>query len=428
MLREYFGDLPTAADLDHLSIEQIEEIGHLLTSSARTSAGSAVPAGTYYPGGWLAGSWNYPAFGPELTTSLLYYPRLLLHDPLASFFFDDFDSLPATRELRTEGNLRGSHIASIQSGPQLFARHGMFNREPDHEHSSREWFKHIVLNVTKLAPLIDSQILILRDQWPVIISRRESLETSVRHDVRAPQMQAAASAGEAMDPPSARWDNIRGMNVAPGGMKFRAADEPFVHQDQFLYLAKSLALADDAEATYAPPTDADFSLLRAKLALAVGKQSRVGRHPSEVLTEVSRLLIPDLELDLSTTVEVRRDEDSFDDWRRSLSSLARDARDDDPETLAARVEDALIPRIHDIKKATSKSATLRQHIVPDGSSMVVSAAAGALTAGLPGAAIGAVVGAAATGVVGWLMKAYQPSALSGRDTVLARIVRGTKAR
>jgi hypothetical protein len=277
----------------------------------------------------------------------------------------------------------------------------MFSSEPDHEQSSREWFKHIVLNVMRLAPLIDSQILILRDQWPVVISRKDSLETSVRHDVRTFQMQAAASAGESMTPPIARWDNIRGMGVTPVGMKFRAVDEPFVHQDQFLYLAKSLALADDAGATYAPPTDADFSLLRAKLVAAVNKQSRVERHPTEVLAEVSRLLIPDLELDLNTTVKVREDEDSFDDWKRSLSSLARDARDDDPDTLAARNEDAHIPRIHDIKKATSKSAILRQHVVPDGSAMAVSAIAGAWTAGMPGAAIGAAAGAAATGVVGW---------------------------
>ncbi|RJT97036.1 hypothetical protein D6T65_15110 [Arthrobacter frigidicola] len=425
VLREYFGDLPTAPELDVLSYRQIEEIGALLTESARASIGDAVPAGTYYPGGWLAGNWNHREFGPELTASLLYYPRLLLHDPLAAFFFNDFDSLPATRELRMEGNRPGSQSGSMQSGPQLFARHGGYSRGLNNEDHSREWFKQIVLNVTRLAPLIDKQILILRDQWPVVISRKESLESSVRHDVRATQMLEAASAGGSMDPPTARWDNIRGLNVMPVGMHIRAADKPFVHQDEFLYLAKSLAIADDAQATYAPPTDADFSLLRAKLALAVTKQSRVERHPSEVLTEVSRLLIPDLELDLNTTVKVRKDEDSFDDWRRSLSALARDAKDDDPATLAARVEDALIPRIHDINKATSKSSTLRQHMIVDGSSIAVSATLGAVFAGPPGAAAGAAIGAA-PGVIGWLMKAYQPSTLSGRDTVLARIVRGTR--
>jgi len=50
--------------------------------------------------------------------TLLYYPRLLVHDPLADFFFRDFDALPPTKELHERyGRMTVSASPTTSNGP-----------------------------------------------------------------------------------------------------------------------------------------------------------------------------------------------------------------------------------------------------------------------------------------------------------------------
>jgi hypothetical protein len=273
----------------------------------------------------------------------------------------------------------------------------------------------LVLNVVEFAPLIDRQILILRPQWPTILTRQQAIMSSVRHDVRSSEMQAAVRGAPA---DLTRWDNIQGGKVSVNGGIPHPADAPWVDQEEFFYLAKTLAVADESGATYVPPTDSDFGLLRAKAAAGASSLKGLQQQPTKLLEEVSRFLVPDLIIDPKTTVSIRENEESFDSWRRGLSALARDSKDDDPDSLAGRVEDTLIPRVRDINASLRRSRPLRDNLVPDGASIAVSAGIGLVTAGPMGAA-----SAAAAGVIGWLFKAYQRPNLSGADTVLARLIK-----
>jgi hypothetical protein len=288
--------------------------------------------------------------------------------------------------------------------------------------SALAWFRRLVLNVVEFAPLIDRQILTLRPQWPTILTRQQAIMSSVRHDVRSAEMQAAVS-GDPSD--LTRWDNIQGGKVSVNGGIPHPTDAPWVHQEEFFYLAKTLAVADEAGATYVPPTDSDFGLLRAKAVAGASSLKGLEQQPTKLLEEVARFLVPDLVIDPKTTVKIRENEESFDSWRRGLSALARDSKNDDPVSLAGRVEDTLIPRVRDINASLKKSRPLRENLIPDGASIAISAGIGLLTAGPAGAAIGA-TSAAAPGVIGWLFKAYQRPNLSGADTVLARLVKNKR--
>src|SRR4051794_4382261 len=95
----FFGGTPTEQEIRALSRSQVEELGYLAQESASSSLLEPVPAETYYPGGFLAGHWQFADIHEHLHLSLLYYPRLLVHDPLADFFFDDFDRHPKLRSL-----------------------------------------------------------------------------------------------------------------------------------------------------------------------------------------------------------------------------------------------------------------------------------------------------------------------------------------
>lgn len=414
VLRNYFGELPGEKALASLTVAAMEELGRLLVQSAEASTSDPVPPGTYYPGGWLGAGWNDSLFTPDLRVALLYYPRLLVHDPLSGYFFDRFDDLPKMKPIRMANRTSHSHIASIYSGPDVVARHAVYLDDRNHPTLALERFTHRIRTVVSFAPLIDEGVLILRSQWPTILDRREALMSSVRHDVRSPEMQAAAEA----DPAGvSRWDNIRGLQVTVGASNPYPADVPWQHQEEFFYLAKTLAVADQYGATYVPPTDADFAMVRAKAATGVSKIRGIEQQPTRLLEEVARLVVPKLEIDPKTTIQIRQNDESFDSWRRDLSALARDSKDDDAEALAGRIDDVLIPRLRDINRSLKKSRPLQDNLVPDGAAMAISAGIGFMSSGPAGAAI-----ATAAGVIGWLFKAYQRPNLSGSDTVLARLI------
>ncbi|WP_217376144.1 hypothetical protein [Paenarthrobacter ureafaciens] len=418
VLRNFFGEIPNEQALNSLTIEGLEELGQLLVQSSDASAAEQVPPATYYPGGWLGSGWNEPIFKSDLDLALLYYPRLLVHDPLSGYFFDRFDAIPRMKEIRIVNPSTRSHIAATYAGPDMFAQHGVYFTQRDEPEHALTSFRRLVRNVVAFAPLIDSGVVILRPQWPTILTRQQAIMASVRHDVRSPAMQAAA----AFDPSNTtRWDNIRGGKVSvPGGI-VHPTDAPWENQEEFFYLAKTLAVADQAGATYVPPNDADFGLVRAKAATSALKIKGLEQQPTKLLEEVARITVPNLDLDTKTALQIRRDEECFDSWRRDLSALARDSRDDDAETLAGRVDDVLIPRIRDLRQSLKKSKPLRDNLIPDGASVAISAGIGFATAGPPGALVGAAVGAT-PGVIGWLFKAYQRPNLSSSDTVLARLI------
>jgi hypothetical protein len=53
VVRNYFGELPSADTLESLSIRNIEALGNRVSESAQAASFDPVPEETYYPGGWL---------------------------------------------------------------------------------------------------------------------------------------------------------------------------------------------------------------------------------------------------------------------------------------------------------------------------------------------------------------------------------------
>src|SRR4051794_25731837 len=98
VLDELFGGVPDDETVAALTLELVDALGQRVNAAADRLAQVTVardPIGdVIYPGGWLSSGWAETLFRPELNQTLLYQPRLLLHDPLAEYFFSDFDSIP----------------------------------------------------------------------------------------------------------------------------------------------------------------------------------------------------------------------------------------------------------------------------------------------------------------------------------------------
>lgn len=416
VLENFLGQAPKEAAIVALSRGQIEELGDHVRRFSAVAAGEPAPEATTYPGGWLAGNWHQQLFRGDLNLALLYYPRLLVHDPLAEFFFQEWDAVPEGR------TLTGRNGMQISGGPSMWARPNSYIDLGDDLDAIRRQLAGIVGYITDLRPLLKAEAVIMRAQWPTILHRAQELRTSVRNDVRSTPMNDAVIGAAAEGDPLPTWDTIRGMGVVPvGGLVPR--DEPWQRQYEFFYLAKTLAIADAARATYAPATEGELTLLRAK-ARQLGSLTLGSRQPVDLLSEVARVLVPDLQLTAKTAVAMRQSEDAFEDWRTELRRLAREGRDDSPAELRERVQDQLQPVVRRVEKAISRSSIAGKALKEQSASTIITTAVGAAaavaTTGKP--AVAAVSGIA-SGVLHWIWKAYRPPALGGSDNVVASLIR-----
>lgn len=407
VIEGFFGAFPTRADVLKLSLAEVEELGELAVQSAEAQPAPKDPA-LIYPGGLLGAHWQEPIFRRELSLALLYQPRLLVHDPLAEFFFDQVERVPRPRPLRTSAG----HI--VETGPDQWVAPHLYRSVRARPDDARNYLARVIESVGELAPLLRSGVVVARSQWPVVLDRATEIATSARHDVRSAVMSAIAKeAAETGTLPV--WDNLRGMHVSLSE-PWVAADQPWQWHPEFLYLAKTLAIADAAGATYAPMTSDELRLLRAKATILAREASR--RHVKlEVLQEVASVLLPSAEMAPSTAVAMRQSDEAFEDWCATLRDIQRAASSaETPEELSDAVRDLLEPRAHAVTR-TMKSKPSALDVVEGAVTTVVS---GVVTGvGLTASAMSGL----GAGVLSWLWRAYGPRhGPSGAEAVMAALL------
>jgi len=416
VIEGFFGELPDPTSIRMLSRQEIENFGELVVESASASAGQPCDDAPIYPGGWLSSYWGEQAFRGDLNLALLYQPRLLVHEPLADFFFAEVDRIPKMQPLRA---LRGG--ITLEHGPRAWARPTLYVDMKDDLESVRGHLSRTIGYLAELAPLLRSGVIVARAQWPTILEREQAIMTSARHDVRSVEMVAVAEAA-AESGGLHRWDNLRGANVTISG-GFVPADRPWQWQPEFFYLAKTLAIADAAGAIYAPSTEDELRLLRTK-SRQLGAVAGQERLPVEVLREISRVLLPDMQLDATTAVAMRLSAEGFDDWRRSLRALQRQVGGATEVDLRQQVEDVLIPQVREVERAISRSTVMRNALQEGAATAVITGAVGAISSSQGGQGMGPVgLAGLGSGVLQWLWNAYRPRPLEGAQAVLASLMR-----
>lgn len=196
LLENFFGESPSEDAVMRMSPEAFEDLRDRVSEFGAAIAFSPAPEAATYCGGWLGGNWHQQIWRGDLSLSLLYYPRLLVHDPLAEYFFDDWKQIPEFRPLRAiDGSM------SLSAGPEMWARQGTYDSFGGDIDAARHSLASLVRSLTAIAPLLRTGVVVTRPQWPVILKRMQSLTTSVRHDVRDQGMAwAVASAAAAGDP------------------------------------------------------------------------------------------------------------------------------------------------------------------------------------------------------------------------------------
>ena len=418
VLENGLGARPTPQQLRKLTIPELEEMSGLLAQLSEAQCEDEIPGGAYLLGGWLAALWSEPIFRGDLATSLLYYPNLLVLDPLADFF-DDRSRLPLSRPIRARRPEDGK-FNTVTSGPQFLSRVGSFESFRESQEQAVARFAAIVENLYSLESLIRSGVVVLRSQWPILSRRKNALASSVRHDIRSNEMQSLAREPASADDSFAVWDNVRGMALGfPHGV--HPSDEPWEMQDVFYYLAKTLAVADASGAQYVPSTERDLELLRRKSGSIADSA-----HPGEFLAEVARVVVPSFEVSIEQAVKMRQSSESFEDWRSALRQILNARTGKSTEDLREQIQDELRPMLRKVEAELNRSSALSRlkttaaDVIFTGG---VQVGAAAMSGGSPAIAAAAAV---SSGVLSWIRRGYGQQSLGGAEAVLAALVRGSK--
>lgn len=368
----------------------------------------------YYPGGWVAEAWENTHERAEHLALLLYYPGLILHDPLAEFAYEESGRLPELKEMPARFEDGSAVLVTPMFGPPAQKANSYGELRTDRDRLNVV-LTNKILALMKMAPLIDSEAVALVDQWNLMAANRHPLETSVRHDVRNSRLNAwldaqRSTSDDALSMPLS-WDNGRGLDVEPNGGFLRKGWE-LRHQARFLYLEKSLLVCRRSGGAYAPDEYVDREFAKVKGDLLLEKQ-RVG---GQFLSTVSGVLLPGLEVTPELVARMRRDEEAFEEWRCGLRTLHEDARA--AEDLEGYIRDRLIPLSQQVDRAMRK-APMRD---------ITATAAGFVVTSLVGVGLGQGLDVAAfTGTAAsTLLLALWPERQEGANRVLATIVRHRK--
>jgi len=409
------------ADLQSLSLRELDNIGELLEefwSRQHQAAPTSTPSRSAFIGGWMGPFFSEPMLRRDLADALLYYPKIMVLDPLADFFSRG-EGLP---ELWSVGYVRPDReINRVASGPAMWRNNGTYESlRTDPEGAARR-FANIVDNLYLLEQPIRAGVIDVRSQWPIIKARSRQLETALRFDVGNAALQDYLAAADVSG--LHVWDSITGLQVSMN-LPVVHRDAPMQAAPMLYYLAKTLAVADASDAQYVPTNESSLGLLRIKYNDAV-----VRTHPAAMIREVARIAVPSADVALREAVAIRQSSDNFEDWRLSLQALHRATVSDDAQTLRERVEETLLPKVHSVERelgSSSLGSSFRKagaDVVIDGA---VGAATGAISAGSvdPGAAaLLGIGGAAAAGALRWLLRQYAPAPIEGDQAVLATLIK-----
>jgi hypothetical protein len=376
-----------------------------------------------YSGGWIAGNPESDEARQYLYTSLLYAPSVVIHDPIAEWFYPDGDRLESPAPIR--GVQGGIEVQGAE--PHLLRATGYYVLRDDPDRS-RTFLAGAIGGLTALGSLIRQGIVVPIPAWQIVREQQKAILASVRHDVRDDAL--ARLIDEANESPP-RTDRIRGAEISPPGGVVTDDTQRAVVQNPSYYLNKTLALSEATSSKYIPPAAIDATLLEHKLK-RVGDELRRRDIDLHVVAALGSLDLPFMRsLEPAVIASIRRDESAFEDWRATLRMTVRAIESNPSEgdrfAREARdvLNDVLVPSMREVERAVSHSrsmkAAAREQVIELGiGAVAVTGAAGAFDAPIaPAALAGLGISAAAR----WLYSSLFGPRPAGFHGILASLIR-----
>ncbi|SCL14929.1 hypothetical protein GA0074694_0977 [Micromonospora inyonensis] len=370
-----------------------------------------------YSGTGVAAAWLNQELRDYLFSSLLYYPSVVVHDPLA------------VRADRRRGDLLFPPPPRTKNGWEFSSSEVMqlalAGNDPRDYGEIRALLEAFLPVCADLAPLFRSGVIVPVAPWKIARQRQQAILAAVRHDVR--DSYFVESARNPMDELPAVSDVFRASPIQLNSGLWRGADEiKAVAQDPSYFLNRTLAIADTLGARYVPTTLTDQRLFEAKLGQLPGRNFDMAIN--RALTSAPLPFFRNL--DTSTLLNIRTNEESFEEWRSDLRNTIRTIEASVGEekrfALEAReiLSDVLIPRANELKRQTQLSSRMRGVSATEVAELSIGCAVafGAAEATNVPLTPAIIASLGATSALKWLYKTVFGDSPTGSRAVLASLV------
>lgn len=386
-----------------------------------------------YSGGWIARNSALETYR-YLLTSLLYAPVVVVHDPIAEWFDPARSRLPTFPGIPSRlRRLNLQPIMMVQADePTLLKGEGYFAAD-DRVAATHQYLPGALSELLAFAPLIRSGVVVPVPELAVIRRVTAELEAAVQHDVQDDELHELIVRLLADGTPPARSNHIRGLGVTPRGGVARGYEHRAVVQNPSYYLEKTLAIADASRSHYVPPDPGDAALLEYRLR-QLGDNLSTKTNRNVELRLIPALVNSELpffaDVEVSTILAIREEEEAFQSWRADLRHAIRqiESLPSEGESFAQEardiLRDTLLPRAAEVSRAVSRSVAMRaatRESVAEFMISGISIGGAAPLLGTEGAILASVTGGL-TIALRWAYQVMFRPHLSGTNGVLARLV------
>jgi hypothetical protein len=116
---------------------------------------------------------------------------------------------------------------------------------------------------------------------------------------------------------------------------------------------KSELLADEVGAIYSPDTSSDLALYKSRVTASMPSGVR-----GDFVKTVAEQVLPNFRMTPSLAVQLRLNEEAFEDWRSALAKLQIQTSALDEATATALIEAELAPAVRRVENASKKTGVL----------------------------------------------------------------------
>lgn len=426
VLRDVVGADLSDERLKDLTLDDVTRLAHAVQQHYASWQPPEHDGLRVHLGGWIAGNYAAPEARELLTTMLLYADQLVLHDPLAEWFFADRRRLRALNPIRYRN---GAKLAGSEG--YLLATDGWVVHRDDLERNlaTLTW---AIPALRDVAPLIDSGAALLVPHLQLVLAAQESLLVAVRHTLNDDAFVDAVE--HPIDLKPITTDFSRGVALELTGAGGLVSDKDRrlqVAGNPAYYVNKTLAVAHGAQAAYMPPSATDWRLYDLRVQAAAIELRRAADLDLKVLAALHTSELPLLaDLDLKTISKLRADEGLLEDWRIALRQAARTLTAVPVEGAAFAtdsrqlLEDLLGPA----ERQVAKDQALLGRLKRGGRDASVKLVAGAAGAGVAATVVGGppagLITAGVSAAAGWTLGALLPAKHSGIAQVVVHLRQG----
>ncbi|MFL6136685.1 MAG: hypothetical protein ACJ74O_02670 [Frankiaceae bacterium] len=332
---------------------------------------------TAYSGGGLGLSQAGDPNVDYLYASLLYYPRVVVHDPFASWFNRDRDRLNLTHGPRLRSDELWATTTEYVLGSEYFAQRSQLTLE-----EARNTVRRQLTIVRTLEPLIRSGAVVPIPAWKIVRQRQQAIAAAMRHDIADDALLnlLARNTGGRPDVLPRVGDFSYAAQGIPPNMKLNQLRYLVLEAPSF-YLNKLVSIADELGAVYVPPAEADHVLLNARLDRLPREVRARSRIELRLVRDIAAVRLPLFTgLPAQTLVKIRQDEEAFADFRDTLATAYRSVQvSPEDSDFAAEMREALRaaldPRVREVQRLTSAQQTLKAAALAGATELVLGAVA-----------------------------------------------------